>query len=215
MFTAVIPVKKNSTRFPGKNLKIFGKENLLVRKIRQLKESQIADKIIVSSDSDEMLDIAKKNNVEAVSRPTFYADESKPLSEFFQYIATLIPEGHLVWSCVTSPHFNEKLMTKAKNEYIAALDNGHDSLISIYKFKHYLMDKKGPLNYKLGLSHKNSDQLPALDLFTNGILFAPIISVKEWGYNYGPKAYRFEVDQKASIDIDTELDYISALSWED
>ena len=77
------------------------------------------------------------------------------------------------------------------------------------------MNKNGPLNYSLGLSHKNSDQLPALDLFTNGILFAPITSVKEWNYNYGLNAYRFEVDQKASIDIDTELDYLAALSWGD
>ena len=215
MFTAIIPVKKNSSRFPGKNLKKFGDENLLERKIRQLKKSKIADKIIVSSDSDEMLHIAKNNNVEAILRPNFYADESKPLSEFFKYITTLIPEGHLIWSCVTSPHFNEKLMVKAKVEYINALDNGYDSLITVYKFKHYLMNKNGPLNYSLGLSHKNSDQLPALDLFTNGILFAPITSVKEWNYNYGQNAYRFEVDQKASIDIDTELDYLAALSWED
>ena len=106
-------------------------------------------------------------------------------------------------------------MSKAKIEYTNALDKGYDSLITVYKFKHYLMDKNGPLNYKLGLSHKNSDQLPALDLFTNGIIFAPIFSVKKWKYNYGPNPYRFEVDQKASIDIDTELDYLTALSWED
>ena len=125
-----------------------------------------------------------------------------------------IPEGHLVWSCVTSPHFDEKLMSKAKVKYINALSDGYDSLITVYKFKHYLMDKNGPLNYELGLSHKNSDQLQGLDLFTNGIIFAPILSVKKWNYNYGPKAYRFDVDQKASIDIDTKLDYLAALSWE-
>ena len=54
-FTAVIPVKKNSSRLPGKNLLPFGDENLLSRKIRQVKKSKIADRIIVSSDSLEML----------------------------------------------------------------------------------------------------------------------------------------------------------------
>lgn len=47
-FTAVIPVKANSSRLPGKNIKPFGNENLLTRKIRQVKASNIADRIIVS-----------------------------------------------------------------------------------------------------------------------------------------------------------------------
>ena len=63
MFTAIIPVKKNSSRLPGKNLKIFGKENLLTRKIRQLKESKIADRIIVSSDCTKMLQVAYKRSM--------------------------------------------------------------------------------------------------------------------------------------------------------
>ena len=214
MFTAIIPVKKNSSRLPGKNLKIFGKENLLTRKIRQLKESKIADRIIVSSDCTKMLQVAKDANVDAVIRPTCYADESKPATEFFPYLASLIPEGHFIYSCVTSPHFDAKLMIKAKDKYLEAINNGYDSLITVYKFQHFLMDKKGPLNFGFGAEHKNSEDLPELDLFTNGIVISPISSVKKWRYHFGPKAYRFEVDQKASNDIDTKLDYLTALAWE-
>jgi len=214
MFTAIIPVKKNSSRLPGKNLKLFGKENLLTRKIRQLKESKIADRIIVSSDCTKMLQIAKDANVDAIIRPTCYADESKPATEFFPYLASLIPEGHFIYSCVTSPHFDAKLMVEAKDKYLEAINNGYDSLITVYKFQHFLMDKKGPLNFGFGAEHKNSEDLPELDLFTNGIVISPISSVKKWKYHFGPKAYRFKVDQKASNDIDTKLDYLTALAWE-
>ena len=214
MFTAIIPVKKNSSRLPGKNLKIFGKENLLTRKIRQLKESKIADRIIVSSDCSKMLQVAKDANVDAIIRPTCYADESKPATEFFPYLASLIPEGHFIYSCVTSPHFDAKLMVEAKDKYLEAINNGYDSLITVYKFQHFLMDKKGPLNFGFGAEHKNSEDLPELDLFTNGIVISPISSVKKWKYHFGPKAYRFKVDQKASNDIDTKLDYLTALAWE-
>ncbi|EAI9668226.1 acylneuraminate cytidylyltransferase family protein [Campylobacter jejuni] len=214
-FTAVIPVKANSSRLPGKNIKPFGNENLLTRKIRQVKASNIADRIIVSSDSDEMLQMARDMGVEAIKRPVEFANESRPLGDFFDYITSLILDGHLIWACATSPFFDENLMINAKKEYLKALKNGYDSLITIYKFKHYMLDEKGPLNYKLGLAHQNSQDLPALDFFTNGILFAPIEFVKKWHYNYGPKAYRFEVNQKASIDIDTKYDYLAALSWLD
>ena len=213
MYTAVIPVKANSSRLPGKNIKPFGNENLLSRKIRQVQESNIADRIIVSSDSLEMLQIAKDMGVEGILRPTDLADESRPLSDFFDYITELIPNGNLIWSCATSPFFDETLMKEAKIQYEQAIQDGYDSLITVYKFKHYMMDEKGPLNYKLGVAHLNSQDLPALDLFTNGILIAPIESVKKWHYNYGANAYRFEVGQKASIDIDTKYDYLAALSW--
>lgn len=142
MFTAVIPVKKKSSRFPGKNLKKFDNENLLSRKIRQLKKSAIANRIIVSSDCIKMLQIAQELKVEAIKRPKELADESKPLSDFFSYIVSLIPKGHLIWSCVTSPHFDENLMIKAKISYLNALKQNYDSLITVYKFQHYLMDKK-------------------------------------------------------------------------
>ena len=212
-YTAVIPVKKNSSRLPGKNIKQFGGENLLVRKIRQVKKSGIADRIIVSSDSHEMLDIATTEGVEGILRPVYLADESRSLCEFFDYIANLITKGHLIWSCVTSPFFDEILMAQAKKEYEMALTLGYDSLITVYDFHHYLMNENGPLNYSLGVEHQNSQDLNSIQLFTNGILFSPIEQVRELRYNYGPNAYRLKVSQKASIDIDTKLDYLAALSW--
>ena len=85
MITAVIPVKASSSRLPGKNIKPFGSENLLTRKIRQVKSSKIADRIIVSSDSEEMLQIAADMGVEPIKRPIEFANESKPFSEFLIY----------------------------------------------------------------------------------------------------------------------------------
>lgn len=211
--TAVIPVKKNSSRLPGKNLLPFGNESLLVRKIRQVKESGIANRIIVSSDSHEMISIAKKNGVEGILRPDDLADESRPLSDFFDYICTLISEGHLAWTCVTSPFFNQNLMMEAKKKYFEGLSKDFDSLITVYPFNHYLLNRDGPLNYSLGVAHQNTQELNGIDLFTNGILFAPIQDVKKWRYNYGPNALRFYVNQLESIDIDTKLDYECALAW--
>lgn len=210
---AVIPVKKNSSRLPGKNLLPFGSENLLTRKMRQVKQSGIAERIIVSSDSDEMLSYAEAFGVEAIQRPNDLADESRPLCDFFDYICTLIPQGHLAWTCVTSPFFDERLMTDAKTSYIEALNTGFDSLITVYPFNHYLLDREGPLNYSRGVAHQNSQELDGIDLFTNGILFAPIEDVRKWRYNYGANPFRYRVDQKQSIDIDTDLDYRCALAW--
>ena len=213
-YTAIIPVKKNSSRLPGKNLLTLGKETLLERKIRQLKVSGIADRIIVSSDSDEMLRLGIKLGADAIKRPKHFADESRSLSDFFRYIVDLFDEKHMIWACVTSPFFDENLMKEAKSIYENNIGIGIDSLLTVYKFKHYLFDENGPLNFKVGSRHQNSQQLETIDLFTNGILIAPKESVRKWGYNYGPQPYRFYVNQIQSLDIDTEEDYVIAKAYQ-
>ena len=213
-YTAIIPVKKNSSRLPGKNMLTLGNSSLLERKITQLKISGIADRIIVSSDSDEMLRIGLRMGVEAIKRPDHFADESRSLSEFFRYIADLFDEQHMIWACVTSPFFDEKLMKEAKSIYEKKIGLDIDSLLTVYKFKHYLFDKEGPLNFAVGSKHQNSQHLDTIDLFTNGILIAPKDGVKKWGYNFGPKPYRFYVNQVQSLDIDTEEDYEIAKAYQ-
>lgn len=213
MYTAVIPVKKNSSRLLNKNILDFGDSTLLEHKINQLKKVKKINKIIVSSDSELMIEIAKKNNVEGILRPTDLANETRPLSDFFDYITTIVNDGYLVWACCTSPLFDEKYIKEAIHLWDEKIKFTHDSLITVYKFQHYLMDENGPMNYSLGNKHQNSQELKSYDLFTNGLLIAPISSVKKWRYNYGPNAYRFNVDQIASIDIDTKADYYTAKSY--
>jgi len=211
---AVIPAKKNSSRLPNKNILPFGNSTLLEHKISQLQKINDIDEIIVSTDSDIMLEKSKKMGVKSIKRPEELANEIKPMSEFFEYICDLINDdnGILVWSCCTSPLFDEKLIQKALDIYIEKIYNSseYDSLIATYKFKHFLMDNNGPLNYKLG-GHTNSQNLPDLYLFTNGIIITTLENVKKWKCWYGgPKYYKFEVNQMQSIDIDTEEDYIIA-----
>ena len=68
-FTALIPVKGDSSRLPGKNQLPFGDANLLSHKIRQLKKVRQIDQIVVSSESQEMLAIAKSEGAIPMLRP--------------------------------------------------------------------------------------------------------------------------------------------------
>lgn len=211
---AVIPVKGNSSRLPGKNILPFGKSTLLETKIWQLQQVKGIDEIIVSSDSDVMLEKATLMGVKAIKRPIDLANESRPLAEFFEYICDVINDenGILVWACCTSPLFDEIHLNKAFDIYNSKVLNSedYDSLITVYKHTHYMRDEKGPLNYKLGRAHTNSQDIPPWYLFTNGVIISRLNKVREWGYNYGPKPYSMEVSQRASIDIDTRDDYICA-----
>lgn len=205
--TAVIPVKGNSTRLPNKNILPFGDSNLLQHKIEQLKQVDGLHEILVSSDSDEMLAIGEKCGVKAIKRPEQYANESVPFGMFLEYLCDIIEGEHLLYACATSPLVEPYLYNKAIKTYFEKLEEGYDSLITCAPYQTYLMDEKGPLNFTMGLEHKNSEQLPMLYHFTNGIDLAPKDKVREWHYNYGPKAYRLLVNKREAADIDDLYDY--------
>lgn len=212
---SVIPVKKNSTRLPGKNLKDFLGESLVQRKIRQLQRVKTVEHIVVSTDCDEAARQADVLGVEVDFRPKDLANETRPLGDFFEYIADKYRAyDDLIWSCCTSPLFDESWISIALDKYLQRDQSEHDSLIVTYKFQHYLLDQTGPINYGLGDNgHSNSQDLPSYYIFTNGVVIAPIDSVKIWRYNYGPAAIRLEVPQHVAVDIDTEQDYLAALAW--
>jgi CMP-N-acetylneuraminic acid synthetase len=59
--TVIIPVRKGSVRVKDKNIRKFSSQSSLLQlKIDVLKKTNNVGRIIVNSDSDEMIEIAKK-----------------------------------------------------------------------------------------------------------------------------------------------------------
>lgn len=132
--TAIIPVKANSSRLPNKNILPFGESNLLIHKIRQLKQVESITDIIVSTDSEKMLKMAESEGVRAIERPLKYADESVPFGRFLEYLSEILPNEHIMWACVTSPLVETYLYRKAISLYFDKVNEGFDSLITVLPF---------------------------------------------------------------------------------
>lgn len=205
--TAVVPVRKENTRLVDKNTLPFGESNLLLHKLRQLKEVKCIDRIVVSSEDEDILSMAEKAGVQALKRPQEYADRSNPFGRFVEYICNQINGQHVLWACVTAPFVESDMYEEAITTYFEKLDEGYDSLISVLRLKRFILDENGAVNFRRGLQHKNSEELPNLYLYTNGIVLAPRAKMIEWKYNWGYIPYRYEVDKKAGIDISDFYDY--------
>ncbi len=59
MNIAIIPARGGSKRIPGKNIKLFAGKPLIAYSIDAAKASGLFDKIIISTDSDEVAELAK------------------------------------------------------------------------------------------------------------------------------------------------------------
>ena len=67
-----------SKGLPHKNIIDFGGLPLIAHSIRLAKEIDIIDKVIVSSDSEDILSIAKDNGADVIKRPDELASDNSP-----------------------------------------------------------------------------------------------------------------------------------------
>ena len=64
---AIVPVKLKSQRVKSKNIRKFANSNLFQIKLNQLKKTKCFKKIIISSESDKILNIAKKISLKPIN----------------------------------------------------------------------------------------------------------------------------------------------------
>lgn len=106
---AIIPAREGSKRIPKKNIRPFAGEPIIAYSIRAAQEAELFDRIIVSTDSDEIAETAKSFGAEVpFMRPVQLADdftgdvdvlihalrwfeENGTLPEYFCYIYATAP----------------------------------------------------------------------------------------------------------------------------
>lgn len=212
--SAIIPVREGSTRLKHKNILPFGECNLLIHKIRQLKKVAGIDEIIVSSDSELMLEMARSEGVATHRRAREFADErTKSFSELIEHLASEVGSGeHILYAPCVCPLCDEKDLANAIEVYRhKVIECGEfDSVISVREFKEYLWDSVKPINYRTGIHHTPSQNLPEYFVVVNGFYLAAREDMRKWRYFFGARPYLVRLPQAHAIDIDTEFDYICA-----
>ncbi len=213
-FTAVVPARGGSRRLKDKHTIPYAGSNLLIHKIRQLKRVESIDSIVVSSDSDTMLEMAKNEGVLTHKRSPEYCDEeTKSFGEVVKHVCESVVGENIVWAQCTSPLV---VPSQYKDTISVYLDNlgKHDSLASVEAFRRHLWDDNGPVNYERGKMHPPSQKLPQM-YFVTGVFIAPRKKMIEWYHNIGPNPYKYILPRTSCVDIDDELDFDLAKLWHD
>jgi len=138
--TVIIPVKAVSTRVPNKNTKKFANHSLTEIKIQQMimlkKSCQSIGRIIVDTDSDEAVEIARRMGVEVRIRPEYYSGPTCQNYEYYEYLAASNNDCEVIMiSQVTSPLVTTDSYINAVNLFIKY---NFDSLVSFKRFKNFL-----------------------------------------------------------------------------
>lgn len=202
---ALVAVRSGSVRVSNKNLRPFAGKNLLEIKIEQLKRIKLFNGIVVNSNSDEMLSIARKHGCETVKRDPYYASNSVSMSEVYRNMAQNTDADIIVYANVTNPLLNDDTITQAIETFLSCSSN-FDSLNSAHLIKEFLFKDNAPINYDL-LNQPRSQDLPdiaALNFAVNVLERRTMIECMNV-VGHSPNVYI--IDEVEGMDIDNEFDF--------
>jgi CMP-N,N'-diacetyllegionaminic acid synthase len=134
---ALIPARQGSKRVPGKNVRLLNGHPTLAYTIAPALESGVFDSVIVSTDSEEIADIARHYGAEVpFLRPAAFASDTSPDIEWLGDTLHRLGESGRRWDAFsllrpTSPFRTADTIRRAWTLFIA--QQGVDSLRAIEK----------------------------------------------------------------------------------
>lgn len=216
MITAFLPCRKGSQRIPDKNIKPFSgiEGGLLKIKIDQLLQCKKIDRIVLSSNDERILEYAEslnEPNIVIDHRPDHLGSSSTTTDSLINYVPSLIDEGHILWTHVTSPFMDNHDYDALIDAYFKGLDNGYDSLMTVLKLQGFIWNKEGPLSYQRDeLKWPMTQNIEPLYEVDSGAFISSIENYKTYQDRIGKKPVLFEQEKIKSVDIDWPEDFTFA-----
>ncbi len=212
-FLAVVPARGGSKRLPRKNILDLANKPLIAWSIEAGLNSRYVDKVIVSSDDDEILNIAKTYNSEIIKRPASLANDTATSFdalkhtienvETYDYIILLQPTSPLR----SSQHIDEAielLMSKNADAIISITEMDHSPLWS------NTLSEDGDMSTFLREEVKNirSQDLEKYYRINGAIYICETERLlKKENFFIDDNIFSYVMDRKSSIDIDEEVDF--------
>lgn len=211
--TVFLPCRAGSERVPHKNTKLFcGIDGGLVKiKLQQLLNIKSIDSIVLSTNDNEVINIAKKisNTIIIDKRPEHLALSSTNTDELVNYVPKIIDSKHILWTHVTSPFLDAGYYEKAIENYYYNLEStDFDSLMSVNKLQNFIWNKTGSVNYDRQIEKwPRTQTLDILFEINSGIFINSRENYMHFKDRIGKRPFLFETEGYASFDIDWPDDF--------
>ena len=213
---ALIPARGGSKGIPRKNVKDIAGKPLIAWSIEAAKGCAAISRVVVSSDDDEILAVAKEWGAETLKRPEELATDTAGAKPVLAHaVGEFAKEGPLprfvVYLQPTSPLRTSKHLTDA---FAALAANPEaDALISVYEIdnsvlKASLVGEDGFLTYasKPEFANMNRQKLPKLYQPNGAIYIMTAAGLAEHPRFDGEHTLPFVMSEAESADLDTPDD---------
>lgn len=210
---AIIPARGWSKRLPRKNILNLCGKPLIVWSIEAGLKSKYIDKVVVTSDDEEILEISKRFGADIIKRPDYLASNTSTTFDALRHTINSIEKkySYIILLQPTSPLRNEKHI----NEALVLLDNkSADAVVSVCEMDHSpLWSKTLPIDCSMKgflrneVLNKRSQNLETYYRLNGAIYICKtdkLLDKKTFFLKENIFAYK--MNRENSIDIDEEID---------
>lgn len=212
-FLAIIPARGGSKRLPRKNVLDLCGKPLIVWSIEAGLKSKYIDKVVVSSDDDEILNTSKFFGAETIKRPNELASDTATTFDAIKHtIVNIENYEYIVLLQPTSPLRSAKHIDEA----IRLLEEKKaDAVISVCEMDHSpLWSNTLPENGSMSsflrdeVLNKRSQDLEKYYRLNGAIYICKTDKLLEnKGFFLEENIFAYKMDRKESIDIDEKIDF--------
>lgn len=215
LLTALVPIKGESERVPGKNMRVFCGKPLMHYILTALENVPEIGKISVNTDSEAVAAYAGKfSKVIIHERPAHLCGHHIPMNSILAHELSLLEGEHFLQTHVTNPLLTAVTIQSA----IAAYRNRepqYDALFSVLEHHCRFFDnKRRPINHNPRILQNTQDLPPVYEENSCLYLFSRQAFLCGGKNRLGTNAAIFPMSKVESQDIDTEEDFLLAeLLW--
>ncbi|MEN4053843.1 MULTISPECIES: acylneuraminate cytidylyltransferase family protein [Sulfurimonas] len=212
-FLAVIPARGGSKRLPRKNILPLAGKPLITWSIEAAKKSRYLDEVVVSSDDNEILSIAKQNALQVIKRPDRLANDTASSIDVIKHTLNIFSSyDYVVLLQPTSPLREKKHIDEAIELLV---QQEADAVISVCEVEHSPLwsNTLGENNSMSGfldqkLLNLRSQELKQYYRLNGAIYIAKTeLLLTQDTFFLEKNIYAYIMPQKESVDIDTQLDF--------
>ncbi len=208
---AIVPMRNDSKRVPGKNWRPLGGKPLFCHVIGSLQKSGWVDEVVIDTDSDAIRSIARREfpGVTLIDRPEHLRDDRLPMNDVLLNTTSRVDADFYLQTHSTNPLLKPDTIAAAVEQFVDA--NGtYDSLFGVTRLQQRLWDQlTRPVNHNPAILLRTQDLPPVYAENSCMYLFSRQ-SLAAHHNRIGARPLMFEIDRVEAWDIDEEHDFTIA-----
>lgn len=208
---AIVPMRHNSERVPGKNYRPLAGIPLYHYVVRALSAVPEIDTIVIDTDSDFIADdcAAHFPSVRVVARPEHLRDGNIAMNNVLLNTLTQFDADIVLQTHSTNPFLKPDTVSAALR-FFDRPDCQFDSVFSVTRLQVRLWDAQTrPVNHDPSVLLRTQDLAPLFIENSCFFIFTPKL-LRDRESRIGVRPYMFEMSALEAVDIDTEDDFALA-----
>jgi CMP-N-acetylneuraminic acid synthetase len=210
---ALLPMKANSQRIPGKNFKSLGGKPLFRWILDTLVTLPEVEKVVINTDAERKVDLAgidPKNKIVIRERAVDLRGDLVSMNRILENDLDHLQGDHFLMTHATNPFLKSTSISSAISAYFAALERGYDSLFSVNKIQSRFYQASGqPINHDPKNLVQTQDLEPWFEENSCLYIFSKD-SFRASSARIGRKPYLYPTKREESLDIDNPEDWLMA-----